>query len=69
MSQIHFNMVLTTSPNSHAQSVWAHPLDQHAAGLMSPDYWRRLAITLERGRFDGVFFADTLAAGDSSAAS
>ncbi len=67
MTQIHFNMVMTTSPNSHAQSVWAHPLDQHAAGLMSPDYWRHLAMTLERGRFDGVFFADTLAAGDSSA--
>lgn len=67
MSQMHFNMVITTSPNSHAQSVWAHPDDRHGVELLSPQYWADLGQLLERGFFDGIFFADTLASSDSYA--
>lgn len=67
MAHIHFNMVITTAPNSHAQSVWAHPDDRHGVELLSPQYWADLGCLLERGKFDGLFFADTLAASDSYA--
>jgi len=67
MAQIHFNMVITTSPNSHAQSVWAHPDDRHGVDLLSPRYWADLGKLLERGLFDGIFFADTMATSDSYA--
>lgn len=59
MAQIHFNQVFLTTPNNHVQNVWAHPADRQGDGLMSPDYWSHIARTLERGCFDGLFFADT----------
>jgi len=67
MAQIHFNMVITTGPNSHAQSIWAHPEDRHGVDLLSPGYWADLGRLLERGFFDGIFFADTMATSDSYA--
>ncbi len=63
MSQIHFNLVALSAPNNHVQTGWAHPADRQGEGLMSPEYWGGIARTLERGRFDGIFFADTLSAG------
>jgi FMN-dependent oxidoreductase (nitrilotriacetate monooxygenase family) len=60
MPQIHFNLVAQTGASNMVQSGWTHPDDRHAAGLYSPEYWCDLARTLERGRFDGIFFADTL---------
>jgi FMN-dependent oxidoreductase (nitrilotriacetate monooxygenase family) len=60
MSQIHFNLVAQVGPSNMVQSGWTHPDDRHAAGLYSPEYWCDVARTLERGRFDGIFFADTL---------
>jgi hypothetical protein len=63
MPQIHFNLVALSAPNNHVQTGWAHPADRQGEGLMSPEYWGGIARTLERGRFDGIFFADTLSAG------
>ena len=63
MPQIHFNLVALSAPNNHVQTGWAHPADRQGEGLMSPEYWGDIARTLERGRFDGIFFADTLSAG------
>ena len=63
MSHIHFNCVTQTAPNNHVQSSWAHPADRQGAGLFSPAYWTNVARILERGCFDGIFFADTLSAG------
>lgn len=65
MPQIHFNLVALTAPNNHVQTGWAHPEDRQGEGLWSPDYWNQLARTLERGRFDGIFFADTFSSGAS----
>lgn len=41
------------------QGMWRHPRDQ-ATQYNTLDYWIRLARTLERGLFDGLFLADVL---------
>lgn len=67
MRHIHFNLILSYTPVTHLQMSWVHPQDQQAGGLSSSRYWKDLAITLERGMFDGVFFADVLSVPDESA--
>ena len=47
------------SPINHTISSWADPADQRLAGMRTLSHWQELARTLERGCFDGVFFADT----------
>lgn len=44
----------------HDHGSWRRP-DSRQAELNRPDYWVDLATTLERGRFDVLFFADVLA--------
>ena len=39
--------------------LWRHPRDQ-SASYKDLDYWVKLARTLERGKFDGLFIADVL---------
>ena len=41
------------------QGMWTHPRD-HSTGYLRLDHWMRLAQTLERGLFDGLFLADVL---------
>jgi FMN-dependent oxidoreductase (nitrilotriacetate monooxygenase family) len=67
--QIHLNLILSYTPVSHLQMSWVHPQDAQASGLFSAAYWKDLAVTLERGRFDGVFFADLLSVPDAGAGS
>ena len=43
----------------HAHGMWAHPRDR-SRHYNELSYWLDLARTLERGYFDGVFFADVL---------
>lgn len=47
------------SPINHSVMSWTDPDDDRLAGMASFDHWKRLARTLERGCFDGAFFADT----------
>ena len=47
------------SPINHTALSWADPADDRLEGMRQFDHWKRLARTLERGRFDAVFFADT----------
>ncbi|WP_417722582.1 NtaA/DmoA family FMN-dependent monooxygenase [Salipiger sp.] len=47
------------SPINHTAISWADPDDGRLAAMGSFDQWKRLARTLERGMFDGAFFADT----------
>ncbi|KJF22887.1 LLM class flavin-dependent oxidoreductase [Rhodococcus sp. AD45-ID] len=56
--RIRLNAVTVNGPTV-SPGLWAHP-DDHAHEFTSLDYWVRLARTLERGRFDAVFFADML---------
>ena len=43
----------------HAHGMWAHPRDR-SRHYNELGYWLDLARTLERGCFDGIFFADVL---------
>ncbi|WP_353184865.1 NtaA/DmoA family FMN-dependent monooxygenase, partial [Bosea sp. (in: a-proteobacteria)] len=56
MHLISFNM---HSPINHSVMSWADPEDGRLEGMASFDHWKQLARTLERGRFDAMFFADT----------
>lgn len=47
------------SPINHTTLSWADGQDQRIAGLGSIAYWQEVAWLLEKGGFDGVFFADT----------
>ncbi|MGF6873544.1 NtaA/DmoA family FMN-dependent monooxygenase [Paraburkholderia sp. MM5477-R1] len=57
---MHFLSFLTHSPINHANLSWADERDQRLDGMAGFKYWQDLARTLERGCFDGVFFADTM---------
>ena len=58
--QMHLLSFLTHSPINHTTLSWADPKDQRIAGFRDLNYWMNLARSLERGLFDGAFFADTL---------
>jgi FMN-dependent oxidoreductase (nitrilotriacetate monooxygenase family) len=51
-------MLLHTSI-THTLMAWADPADQQLDGLEDYSYWQNIVRTLERGCFDGVFFADS----------
>ncbi len=52
-----FNML---APSHHDHGQWANPASQQLA-YTKPETWIHVAQTLERARFDLVFFADVLA--------
>lgn len=54
LNAFHMNTVGHQSPG-----LWAHPRDQ-SRRYVDLDYWTDLAVTLERGLFDGLFLADVL---------
>ncbi len=60
-NQMHLMQMFIHSLSTHTSMAWMDPADQQMAGLASFDYWQSLARTLERGCFDGVFFADVAA--------
>jgi len=62
MSQMHLLSFVVHGPINHIMGAWAHPEDQRLTGLASFDHWIEMAKTLERGCFDGIFFADIPAA-------
>ena len=58
-SKMHLMQMLIHPACTHTLLGWADPLDQQLDGLQDFAYWQKLARTLERGCFDGVFFADS----------
>ncbi|RBI73467.1 nitrilotriacetate monooxygenase [Roseovarius sp. TE539] len=64
MSRMHLVHMFFHSPITHTALSWASEDDDHLAGMSDFAYWQELARTLERGRFDAAFFADTPAASD-----
>jgi FMN-dependent oxidoreductase (nitrilotriacetate monooxygenase family) len=46
------------TPINHMTLSWADPEDQQVNQFGSMEYWQKLAQTMERGKFDGLFFAD-----------
>ncbi len=57
--QLHLMQMLIHTSCTHTLLGWADPLDAQLDGLQDFNYWQGLARTLERGCFDGVFFADS----------
>jgi len=56
---IHLVSFLIHSPINHTVLSWADPKDNRLEAMGSLKRWQELAQTLERGMFDGIFFADT----------
>ena len=61
---MHLISFLINSPMNHTVGTWRQPGDQRLDGLGSMEYWKSVGRTLERGKFDAVFFADVPAAYD-----
>lgn len=57
--QIHLGGFQIASHVTHSHAAWRHPGTD--PGFLTADYYHRVGRTLERGRFDFVFFADLLA--------
>jgi FMN-dependent oxidoreductase (nitrilotriacetate monooxygenase family) len=62
MLQMHLLSFVLHGPINHIMGSWSHPDDKRFEGLSSFKHWADMARTLERGCFDGVFFADIPAA-------
>ncbi len=56
---IHLVSFLINSPINHTVLSWADDKDNRLDALHDLKKWQSLAQTLERGIFDGIFFADT----------
>ncbi len=59
MHEMHLISFLINSPINHTVLSWAAPGDDRLEMLGDLHRWQKLARTLERGCFDGIFFADT----------
>jgi FMN-dependent oxidoreductase (nitrilotriacetate monooxygenase family) len=57
--QIHLVSFLINSPINHTILSWADDRDNRLEALGDMTLWQELGRTLERGRFDAIFFADT----------
>lgn len=57
--QIHLAGFMHASHVVHSHAIWRHPKTH--SGFLLPEYYQNVARTLERGKFDLVFFADILA--------
>lgn len=61
--QLHLFGFVIHSPMNHTVGSWRHPRNNaQGYSFAEPDMWQEVARTLERGKFDGIFFADQLAA-------
>ncbi|KQO79950.1 LLM class flavin-dependent oxidoreductase [Rhizobium sp. Leaf262] len=61
--QLHLNLFLMS--RGHHEGAWRHPKSNHKA-LTDLNLYVEAATIAERAKFDAVFLADTLAAGNSS---
>ncbi|OWY28437.1 LLM class flavin-dependent oxidoreductase [Herbaspirillum robiniae] len=57
---MHLAAFLIAGNAAHSQALWRHP-ESRRGGFLELDYYRHIAQTLERGKFDLLFFADRLA--------
>jgi FMN-dependent oxidoreductase (nitrilotriacetate monooxygenase family) len=57
---IHFCLLDMPTVSHNNYGLWAHPANRHSE-FTEIGYWQDMARLLERGLFDAIFFADTLA--------
>lgn len=60
---LHLGAFLIAGPCAHSHALWRHP--EGEPGFLTPGYYKSIARTLERGRFDFAFFADRFAMSDT----
>jgi FMN-dependent oxidoreductase (nitrilotriacetate monooxygenase family) len=60
--RMHLAGFLIAGPVAHSHALWRNPA--HAVPFLSTAYYVDIAQTLERGKFDLIFFADRLAIAD-----
>jgi len=64
--QLHLFGFVIHSPMNHTVGSWRHPRNNaQGYNFAEPEMWQEVARTLERGKFDGIFFADQFAAYDT----
>ena len=63
-ANMHLIGFMMHTPINHMTLSWADSADRQLDGLGSMAHWQAVARTLERGCFDGVFFADVPAVYD-----
>ncbi|MBB2201498.1 LLM class flavin-dependent oxidoreductase [Gluconacetobacter tumulisoli] len=61
--QMHLVAFLMAGPTSHHHGMWRHPESENA--FLDPAAYEHVARVLERGCFDGLFFADVLGIPDN----
>lgn len=59
---MHLCGFLIAGPVVHSHAIWRNPA--HETAFLSLDHYAHIARTLERGKFDFLFFADRLAVAD-----
>jgi FMN-dependent oxidoreductase (nitrilotriacetate monooxygenase family) len=62
MSQIHLAGFMLASQVVHSHALWRHPKTD--LGFLQPEFYQNIARVLERGKFDLIFFADSLSVPD-----
>lgn len=67
--KLHLNAFTLACPSPQFWGAWKLPDDQSAAGFTRLQYWIDFVKLLERGRFDALFFADTMGISDVYGAS
>jgi len=58
--QLHLGAIITAGPGTGAFGAWRYPSSEQYR-FLDADYYQHVAKTLERGKFDLIFFADKLA--------
>lgn len=62
MRQMHLAGFMLASQVVHSHALWRHPRTD--LGFLQPEFYQNIARVLERGKFDLVFFADSLSMPD-----
>src|SRR5262249_57596226 len=55
---MHLVAFLKTGPTCHHHGMWRHPESDN--DFLDPEWYEHVARVLEKGKFDCLFFADTL---------
>lgn len=57
--QMCLSLIVVFGPSPHPIGSWRHPRSFNGFRYDRAEYWEHIARTLERGKFDMLFFADT----------
>jgi FMN-dependent oxidoreductase (nitrilotriacetate monooxygenase family) len=64
--QIHLSAFNQFSPAPHMPLSWIYPREKIIHQWFEPEFWESVVHTLERGRFDMLFLADSFHGGESA---